>query len=80
MEVDGDQAHDLLRCDEHFPSSPGLPTSDSYMEYGTQSCKKESILSSSLKFYMQGHSKKSQGPRQKLCVQDKIHPYCFYRN
>ncbi|XP_072234092.1 HMG box-containing protein 1-like isoform X1 [Leuresthes tenuis] len=33
MDADGDQTHDLLRCDEHFPSSPGLPTSDSYMEY-----------------------------------------------
>nr|XP_019948072.1 PREDICTED: HMG box-containing protein 1-like isoform X3 [Paralichthys olivaceus] len=32
-DVDGDQSHDLLRCDEHFPSSPGCPTSDSYMEY-----------------------------------------------
>uniref|UniRef100_A0A3Q1ETR6 AXH domain-containing protein n=1 Tax=Acanthochromis polyacanthus TaxID=80966 RepID=A0A3Q1ETR6_9TELE len=28
-----DQSHDPLRCDEHFPSSPDFPTSDSYMEY-----------------------------------------------
>lgn len=35
MTTDKDQSHDPLRCDEHFPSSPGLPTSDSYMEYGT---------------------------------------------
>uniref|UniRef100_A0A3Q0SX65 HMG box-containing protein 1 n=1 Tax=Amphilophus citrinellus TaxID=61819 RepID=A0A3Q0SX65_AMPCI len=33
MDADGDQSHDPLRCDEHFPSSPGFPTSDSYMEY-----------------------------------------------
>uniref|UniRef100_A0A3P9LRW6 AXH domain-containing protein n=1 Tax=Oryzias latipes TaxID=8090 RepID=A0A3P9LRW6_ORYLA len=33
MTTDKDQSHDPLRCDEHFPSSPGLPTSDSYMEY-----------------------------------------------
>uniref|UniRef100_I3K1E6 HMG box-containing protein 1 n=2 Tax=Oreochromis niloticus TaxID=8128 RepID=I3K1E6_ORENI len=32
-DADGDQSHDSLRCDEHFPSSPGFPTSDSYMEY-----------------------------------------------
>lgn len=35
MDADGDQSHDLLCCEEHLPSSPGLPTSDSYMEYGT---------------------------------------------
>lgn len=29
-----DQSHDPLLCDEHFLSSPGAPTSDSYMEYG----------------------------------------------
>lgn len=34
MDADGDQSRDPLRCDEHFPSSLGLPTSDSYMEYG----------------------------------------------
>ncbi|XP_043963852.1 HMG box-containing protein 1-like isoform X2 [Gambusia affinis] len=33
MSADGDQAHDPLRCDEHFLSSPGIPTSDSFMEY-----------------------------------------------
>ncbi|GAA6227756.1 HMG box-containing protein 1-like isoform X1 [Lates japonicus] len=33
IDADGDQSHDLLRCEEHFPSSPGFPTSDSYMEY-----------------------------------------------
>ncbi|XP_071358541.1 HMG box-containing protein 1-like isoform X2 [Trachinotus anak] len=33
MDADGDQSHDLLRCEEDFPSSPGFPTSDSYMEY-----------------------------------------------
>uniref|UniRef100_A0A3P8U924 HMG box-containing protein 1 n=1 Tax=Amphiprion percula TaxID=161767 RepID=A0A3P8U924_AMPPE len=33
MDTDGDQSHDPLRCDEHFPSSPDFPTSDSYMEY-----------------------------------------------
>ncbi|KAM4711833.1 HMG box-containing protein 1-like isoform 2-T2 [Anableps anableps] len=33
MSADGNQAHDPLRCDEHFLSSPGLPTSDSFMEY-----------------------------------------------
>ncbi|KAM9705747.1 HMG box-containing protein 1-like isoform 1-T2 [Menidia menidia] len=33
VESDGDQSIDPLRCDEHFPSSPGLPSSDSYMEY-----------------------------------------------
>ncbi|MEQ2307210.1 hypothetical protein AMECASPLE_016042 [Ameca splendens] len=30
---DEDQAHDPLRCDEHMPSSLGLPSSDSFMEY-----------------------------------------------
>lgn len=35
MDADGDQSHDLLRCEESLPSSPGFPTSDSYMEYGT---------------------------------------------
>ncbi|XP_069012645.1 HMG box-containing protein 1-like [Embiotoca jacksoni] len=33
MDTNEDQSHDPLRCDEHFPSSPDLPTSDSYMEY-----------------------------------------------
>ncbi|XP_044199782.1 HMG box-containing protein 1-like [Thunnus albacares] len=33
MDADGDQSHDPLRCEEHLPSSPSLPTSDSYMEY-----------------------------------------------
>ncbi|XP_037617219.1 HMG box-containing protein 1-like isoform X1 [Sebastes umbrosus] len=33
MDADGDQSHDLLRCEERLPSSPGFPTSDSYMEY-----------------------------------------------
>lgn len=33
MDADGDQSHDLFRCEEHLPSSPGFPTSDSYMEY-----------------------------------------------
>ncbi|XP_047430730.1 HMG box-containing protein 1-like isoform X2 [Mugil cephalus] len=33
MDADGDQLRDPLRCDEHFPSSLGFPTSDSYMEY-----------------------------------------------
>ncbi|XP_029968853.1 HMG box-containing protein 1-like isoform X2 [Salarias fasciatus] len=33
MDADGHQPHDPLRCDEHFPSSPGFPTSDTYMEY-----------------------------------------------
>ncbi|KAM6895788.1 HMG box-containing protein 1-like [Xenentodon cancila] len=28
-----EESHDPLRCDEHFPASPGFPTSDSYMEY-----------------------------------------------
>uniref|UniRef100_A0A3Q2ZCP8 HMG box-containing protein 1 n=1 Tax=Kryptolebias marmoratus TaxID=37003 RepID=A0A3Q2ZCP8_KRYMA len=32
MDTLGDQSHDPLRCDEHF-LPPGLPTSDSYMEY-----------------------------------------------
>ncbi|KAG7497042.1 HMG box-containing protein 1-like [Solea senegalensis] len=32
MDADGDQSHDLL-CSEHFPTSPGVPTCDSYMEY-----------------------------------------------
>lgn len=31
--LDGDQSHDLLHCEEHLPSSPMMPTSDSYMEY-----------------------------------------------
>ncbi|XP_028276381.1 HMG box-containing protein 1-like isoform X2 [Parambassis ranga] len=31
-DADGDQLRDPLRCNEHFPSSPGLPTSDSYMD------------------------------------------------
>ncbi|XP_026182679.1 HMG box-containing protein 1-like isoform X2 [Mastacembelus armatus] len=33
MNADEDQSHDLLHCEEHFLSSPGFPTSDSYMEY-----------------------------------------------
>ncbi|XP_015233937.1 PREDICTED: HMG box-containing protein 1-like isoform X1 [Cyprinodon variegatus] len=33
MNIDGNRAHDPLRCDEHFPSSPSLPTSDTFMEY-----------------------------------------------
>uniref|UniRef100_A0A3Q3WLT3 HMG box-containing protein 1 n=1 Tax=Mola mola TaxID=94237 RepID=A0A3Q3WLT3_MOLML len=33
MDADGDQSHDLLCYEEHLPSSPGFPTSDSYMEY-----------------------------------------------
>ena len=36
MDADGDQPHELLCCEERLPSSPGFPTSDSYMEYGTQ--------------------------------------------
>ncbi|XP_036976911.1 HMG box-containing protein 1-like isoform X2 [Acanthopagrus latus] len=33
MDADGDQPHELLCCEERLPSSPGFPTSDSYMEY-----------------------------------------------
>ncbi|KAK2858773.1 hypothetical protein Q5P01_003393 [Channa striata] len=33
VDADRDQSHDLLPCEEHFSSSPGFPTSDSYMEY-----------------------------------------------
>ncbi|XP_034019633.1 HMG box-containing protein 1-like [Thalassophryne amazonica] len=33
MDADGDKSYDLLRCDECLPNSPGIPTSDSYMEY-----------------------------------------------
>ncbi|XP_045928001.1 HMG box-containing protein 1-like isoform X2 [Micropterus dolomieu] len=33
MDADGDQSHGLLCCEERLPSSPGFPTSDSYMEY-----------------------------------------------
>ncbi|XP_042367481.1 HMG box-containing protein 1-like isoform X1 [Plectropomus leopardus] len=33
MDADGDQSHDLLCFEERLPSSPGFPTSDSYMEY-----------------------------------------------
>ncbi|XP_068442176.1 HMG box-containing protein 1-like isoform X2 [Clinocottus analis] len=33
MDTDVDQSHDLLRCEERLSSSPGFPTSDSYMEY-----------------------------------------------
>ncbi|XP_034381687.1 HMG box-containing protein 1-like isoform X2 [Cyclopterus lumpus] len=33
MDADGDQSHDLLLCEERLSSSPGFPTSDSYMEY-----------------------------------------------
>ncbi|XP_031721431.1 HMG box-containing protein 1-like isoform X1 [Anarrhichthys ocellatus] len=33
MDADGDQSHDLLHCEERLSSSPGFPTSDSYMEY-----------------------------------------------
>lgn len=33
MDADGDQSHELLCCEERLPSSPGFPTSDSYMEY-----------------------------------------------
>ncbi|XP_054480649.1 HMG box-containing protein 1-like [Anoplopoma fimbria] len=33
MDADGDQTHDLLRCEEVLSSSPSFPTSDSYMEY-----------------------------------------------
>lgn len=33
MDADGDQSRDLLCREEHLPSSPGFPTSDSYMEY-----------------------------------------------
>lgn len=35
MDADEDESHDLPRCEEHLSSSPGFPTSDSYMEYGT---------------------------------------------
>lgn len=30
-----DESHDLLCCNERLPSSPGPPSSDSYIEYGT---------------------------------------------
>lgn len=30
-----DESRDLLCCDERLPSSPGPPSSDSYIEYGT---------------------------------------------
>nr|XP_040030310.1 HMG box-containing protein 1-like isoform X1 [Gasterosteus aculeatus aculeatus] len=33
MDADEDESHDLPRCEEHLSSSPGFPTSDSYMEY-----------------------------------------------
>uniref|UniRef100_A0A8C5HAQ2 HMG box-containing protein 1 n=1 Tax=Gouania willdenowi TaxID=441366 RepID=A0A8C5HAQ2_GOUWI len=33
MNADPHQSHNLLHCDEHFPSSPGFPTSDSFVEY-----------------------------------------------
>ncbi|XP_070848715.1 HMG box-containing protein 1-like [Chaetodon trifascialis] len=33
MDADGDPSHDLLCCEERLASSPGFPTSDSYMEY-----------------------------------------------
>lgn len=33
MDADGDRSRDLLCCEERLPSSPGFPTSDSYMEY-----------------------------------------------
>ncbi|XP_061570090.1 HMG box-containing protein 1-like isoform X2 [Cololabis saira] len=33
MDVEEEESHDPLRCDEHFPASPGFPTSDIYMEY-----------------------------------------------
>ncbi|XP_062299692.1 HMG box-containing protein 1-like isoform X1 [Scomber scombrus] len=33
MDTDGEQSHDPLHCEERLPSSPGFPTSDSYMEY-----------------------------------------------
>uniref|UniRef100_UPI0037E9672C HMG box-containing protein 1-like n=1 Tax=Semicossyphus pulcher TaxID=241346 RepID=UPI0037E9672C len=33
MDTDRDQSHDLLCFEEHLPSSPGFPTSDSHMEY-----------------------------------------------
>ncbi|XP_059181484.1 HMG box-containing protein 1-like [Centropristis striata] len=33
MDTDADQSHDLLCCEERLPSSPGFPTSDTYMEY-----------------------------------------------
>ncbi|KAK2883251.1 HMG box-containing protein 1-like isoform X2 [Channa argus] len=33
VDADQDHSHDLLHCEEHFSSSPGFPTSDSYMEY-----------------------------------------------
>lgn len=29
------ESHDLLLCNERLPSSPGGPSSDSYIEYGT---------------------------------------------
>lgn len=33
MAVDNDQSHDLMNCEEHIPSSPTIPTSDSFIEY-----------------------------------------------
>ncbi|XP_068163290.1 HMG box-containing protein 1-like isoform X2 [Antennarius striatus] len=33
MDADGDQTHDVLRCEERLPSSPGWATSDSHIEY-----------------------------------------------
>ncbi|XP_056133647.1 HMG box-containing protein 1-like [Lampris incognitus] len=33
METDRDQSDDWLLCEEHLVSSPGYPTSDSYIEY-----------------------------------------------
>ncbi|CAJ1054261.1 HMG box-containing protein 1-like [Xyrichtys novacula] len=33
MDADIDQSHDLICFEEHLPSSPGFPTSDSHMEY-----------------------------------------------
>ncbi|XP_023823667.1 HMG box-containing protein 1-like [Salvelinus sp. IW2-2015] len=32
-EASREQGLDLLQCEEHLPSSPGCPTSDSHMEY-----------------------------------------------
>lgn len=34
MDTDGDQSCDSRTCTEQFPSSPGCPTSDTYLEYG----------------------------------------------
>ncbi|XP_074554230.1 HMG box-containing protein 1-like isoform X2 [Halichoeres trimaculatus] len=33
MDAEGDVSHNLICFEEHLPSSPGFPTSDSHMEY-----------------------------------------------